>query len=567
MAEPILIPDLVRNTWSAITNQLRLMRRRRLDYVILRLSGSYPERTERPQRRFPMSLLPWPSPPPSVESFTHALEALARDPRTKGVVLMVSGLAAGPATLRSLRQAIARFRQAGKHAVAYVGDLDMWSYYVAAACDRVCVPESAGFRAAGLWSEALFLKDTLALVGVKADLEAIAEFKTSPDMYRRSKMTEPHREMLSALLDSIYDEVLNAIADGRSTTPKRARKLLDSVPLTAQQAREAGLVDEVCYEDELPALLGTSRAPAALVPWEQVARLLVRPRRWHSRRAIGIISLEGLIVPGPSRQPPAPLPIPLPLPSTQAGAETLAQQLRAAARDKRLAAVVLHVDSPGGSAFASDLIWREIAQLRRIKPLVVYMSNVAASGGYYVSAAANAIVAQPTTLTGSIGIWGGKIVTKGLFDKVHAVREVVSRGKAAGLYADSAPFSDEERAKIREDLGAGYARFKARVAQGRGLTDEQVEAIARGRVWTGEQAVSRGLVDLLGDLQAAADKARELAGLDPRRYVPLIPVPAPKRYQLPTTSPAEAAEWLASLLALFHEGIFVLAPWHIRIHG
>jgi protease-4 len=380
-------------------------------------------------------------------------------------------------------------------------------------------------------------------------------------------MTDAHREMLESLLDSLYEELIEAIADGRSSTAKRIRKLLDSAPLTATAAHEAGLVDGVCYEDELPAHLGTSRHPTTLITWEQAQRRLVRPRRWHSHKAIGVIPLEGLIVPGPSREPPIPLPIPLPVPSRQAGSDTLAQQLRAAAQDARLAAVVLHVDSPGGSSLASDLIWREVERLRQAKPVVVYMSNQAASGGYYVSAPASAIVAQPTTLTGSIGIWGGKIVTRGLYEKVQAHREVISRGKAAGLYTDMSAFGDEERAKIRAEIGDGYARFKARVAAGRGMGEDEVEAIARGRVWTGAQAVDRGLIDQLGDLHAAAARARELAGLDPRRYVPLVNVPTPRKRQLPQPLPAEAGEWLAGFLRLFHEGVFALAPWQIVIRS
>jgi protease-4 len=567
MAERFLFSDLVRNSRLALSNHLRLLRRKEGEYVVLRISGSYPERTPRRERRFPLSLLPWPSPPPSVESFTGALERIAADPRARGVVLLISGLSAGPATVVSLRQAILRFRDAGKRAVAYLHDLDLWSYYLAVACDEVLAPESASFHAAGLWSEVMFLKDTLALLGIQADLEAIAEYKVSPDTYRRAKMTEPHREMLEALLDSIYEEVIGAIADGRSTTPKRVRKQLDNVPLTTEAARAAGLLDRVCYEDELPAHLGSRQAPATLLTWEQAQKRLLHRRRWRSRRAVGLISLEGLIVPGPSREPPLPLPIPLPLPSQQAGSDTLVQQLRAAAGDKHLAAVVLHVDSPGGSALASDLIGREVDRLRRLKPVVVYMSNRAASGGYYVSAPASAIVAQPLTLTGSIGIWGGKFVTQGLYAKVQAHREAVSRGAAAGLYADAAPFSDEERARIRADLGAGYARFKARVANGRDLSDKEVEAVARGRVWTGAQAVERGLVDELGDLHAAAARACELAGLDPRRYVPLVDITPPKRPLLPQPLPAEAGEWLAGFTALLRERVFALAPWNIRIRS
>lgn len=564
-SERIRLADVLHNTWRALTNRLRLLRRRRIGYVVLQLGGGFVERAPAAQRRFPMNLLPWPAPPPSVEAFVEVLERLAIDPRVEGMVLVISGLSAGPATLASLRQAIGRYRAAGKQAIAYVHDLDMWSYYLACACDFIVTPESSSFQAAGLSSEVVFLRDTLALAGIEADFEAFAEYKVSPDTFRRSAMTEPHREMLGSLLDSVYDQVVGAIAEGRRMPAERVRELLDGVPMTAVQARECGLIDSVCYEDELATCIEPQKPPKRLVAWEQARRRLVQPRHWHSRRAIGVISLEGMITAGHSRQIPLPLPLPLPVPSEQAGSDTLVQQLRAAARDRRLAAVVLHVDSPGGSALASDLIWREVTQVQRAKPVVVYMSNRAASGGYYVSAPASAIVAQAATLTGSIGIWGGKFVTRGLYEKLRAARESVSRGKAAGLLSDMAPFSDEQRGQMRAEIGAGYARFKARVAQGRRMSDDQVEAIARGRVWTGEQALTNGLVDALGDLHAAAQQARQLAGLDPRRTVPLVNIPAPRRYLIP--APASAGEWLAGLGVLLREATWALAPWEIRFRG
>ncbi|MGQ9600117.1 MAG: S49 family peptidase [Anaerolineae bacterium] len=553
----------MRNAGLALTNRLRLLSRREFGYVILQVRGHYPERTVVPRRRFPLSLLPWLELPLSIEAFSETLELIAGDPRFQGAVFLISGLSAEPAALNSLRQAIIRFRASGKQAVAYLHDLHMWPYYLASACHLILAPKSATFQSAGLRAEAIFLKDTLALLGIEADFEAIAEYKVSPDTFRRSHMTEPHREMLESLLDSIYTHLLTAIAVGRNMTVERIRDLFDSVPLSADQARELGLLDAICYEDELPDYLGQEGKPARLIPWDQAQRFVIRPRRWTSRFRIGIISIEGMIVPGTSRR--LPFPLPLPAATTQAGANTLVRQLRAAAQDRTLAAVVLHVDSPGGSAFASDLIWREVVLLRRHKPVVAYMGNRAASGGYYVSVPANALFAQPTTLTGSIGIWGGKIVTRGLFAKIRANREEVLRGKSASLYADTAPFSDEERARIRAEIGAGYTRFKARVGEGRCMTDEQVEAVARGRVWTGEQALTHGLIDELGDLRAAADKARELAGLDPRRHVRLVSVPVPKRYPRPTTPATDIAEWLNALSQLSQERLFALAPWMIRL--
>lgn len=588
VSERVLFSDLIRNSRLALTNRLRLARRRRLGHVVLPMQGSYPERVPRRERSFPLSLLPWPPPPPSVQSFTTALERLAADPRVEGVVLVLSGLSAGPATLASLRQAIGRFRESGKGTVCYVKEGGMWAYYLASACERIYAPESGGLQSAGLWSEAVFLKDTLALAGIEADFESVGAYKASPDTFRRSDMDAPHREMLESLLDSIYENLLEALAAARGLQRDDVRALLDTAPLSAGDAHKGGLLDGVCYEDEIPALLGSAEKPATLLTWKQAHRLLLGTRRWHTRRSIGVISLEGVIAPGPSRRPPVPLPLPIPLPEQQAGSDTLVAQLRAAARNKHLAAVVLHVDSPGGSALASDLIWREVAQVRQSKPVVVFMSNQAASGGYYVAAPASRIVAQPLTLTGSIGIWGGKIVTRDLFAKLRANREVVSRGEAAGLYSDTAPFTDEQRRRIRVHILEGYDRFKARVGEGRGMAADEVEAVAQGRVWTGAQALSHGLVDALGDLHEAVRQASELAGLPAGRAVPLVNLAIPKAYQLPVTSPGDAAAWLAAglepgampqtgtaalaglaalahMIALLREGLLALAPWQIRI--
>jgi protease IV len=582
VSERVLFSDLIRNTRLALTNRLRLLRRRRLGHVVLPVHGSYPERIPRRERAFPLSLLPWPPPPPSVESFNTALERLTADPRVQGIVFVVSGLSAEPATLASLRQAILRFRDSGKGTVCYVKDGSMWAFYLATACEKIYGPESGGLLSAGLWSEAVFLKDTLALAGIEADFESVGAYKASPDTFRRSDMDAPHREMLESLLDSIYSHVLEAIATARGLQPEQVRALLDAAPLSAHNARQDGILDGVCYEDELPALLGSAQEPAELLTWKQAEKLLCGPRRWHTRRAVGVISLEGLIVPGASRRPPMPLPLPFPLPEQQAGSDTLVAQLRAAARNKHLAAVVLHVDSPGGSALASDLIWREVARLGQTKPVVVYMANRAASGGYYVSAPASRIVAQPLTLTGSIGIWGGKIVTRGLFEKLRANREVVSRGEAAGIYSDTAPFTDEQRLRIRTNIVEGYDRFKARVAEGRDMGAEQVETVAQGRVWTGSQALAHGLVDEMGDLHQAARLASNLAGLPTGRTVPLVNLPMPKEHQLPAPVPAGAAAWLwpdggpnlapfagvaavAQLVALLRQGALALAPWQIRV--
>jgi len=562
---------LLRNTALTIRNLLRSLRRKGLDYVVLPIRGPYPELTlRRDPLPFPFNWLPLLPHAVSLEDMRAVAEILGNDRRVRGVVLCFDTLRAGPSALYSLRRTLLDLRAQGKRLIAWLPGADTWDYYLASACDEIIFPPSARLFALGLRAEAVFFKDTLALVGVEADLESIAEYKVSPDTFRRSTMSEPHREMLDGVLDSLFDEIVTAIAEGRGLDPARVRELIDAMPLAAAEAVEAGLADAVLYEDELAARLSADETSAALLSWEDGARRLRTPVKWTARQCIGVVSLEGLIVPGRSRRIPWPVPVPLPFGEAQAGAETIVQALRQAEADARIAAVIFHVETPGGSELASDLICREVRRLRERKPVVALMGRQATSGGYYVSALANRIVARPTTLTGSIGIWGGKFVVASLYEKLGVGREAVQRGALAGIYSEMAPFGEEERARVRRDLGAGYARFKARVAEGRGMTEEQVEEIARGRVWTGAQAREIGLVDELGGFETALAAAQELAELDPEKEYAVVQV-APSRHELlPQSFPTAEATWmmlLDALQGLARERVWALAPWAMRVRG
>ena len=605
-----MIPrDLLRNTALATRNLLRSLRRKRLDWVVLSLRGSYPERAvRRDPLPFPFSRLSLFPQEVSLEHVQAMVKMIGADPRVQGLVLRFDTLRAGPSALYTLRRKCLDLRAQGKRLVAWLPAADTWDYYLASACDEIILPQSGRLFALGLRVEPLFLRDALAQAGVEADLEAIAEYKVTPDTFRRSTMSEPHREMLDGILDSLFDHIVAAVAEGRGLDPTRVRELVDAMPLTATEAVEAGLADAVLYEDELaahfasvdqvsnpasagqvsipagpsvdqvskPAPQPVALKPAGLLTWQEAARWLRRPIKWTTRQVIGVVSLEGLIVPGRSRRVPVPIPVPLPFVETQAGAQTVVQALRRAGADKRIAAVIFHVETPGGSALASDLICREVRRLRERKPVVVLMGGQATSGGYYVAALADRIVARPTTLTGSIGIWAGKFIVAGLYGKLGVGREPVQRGAMAGLYSEMTPFSDEERAWVRRDLGEAYARFKARVAEGRGMTEEQVEEIARGRVWTGAQAREVGLVDELGDFETALAVAKELAGLRPERDYAVVQVRPPRHELLPGPVPlagegqplAVGVEVLVDALrSLARERVWALAPWVVRVWG
>lgn len=572
--------DFPRNGILAIRNLIRSLRRKGLDYVVLPVQGSYPERTpRRDPMPFPLSLLPLFPSEPSLEEMAEALQAIGADGRPQGVIFRIDRLRAGASALHTLRRMMLDLQEKGKYTVAWLPSAETWDYYLASACDEIIFPPSGRLNVLGLRSEALFLRETLAMAGIKADLESIAEYKVTPDTFRRSTMTEPHREMLEAILGSYFDEFIAAVAESRSLQPERVRDLVDAMPMTPDAAAEAGLIDAVLYEDELPAHLaempsgddeddedGVKEAP--LVAWDDAARWLKRPIEWTTRQRIGVVSLEGLIVPGQSRRMPTPLPLPV---EAQAGAQTVTRALRRAEADQHIAAVILHVESPGGSPLASDLIWRAVRRLRERKPVLVLMGEQAASGGYWVSASADFIVARPTTLTGSIGVWAGKFVLGELYEKLGVGRQTVQRGARADLYSELGPFSEEERQQVRREMGETYARFKQVVAEGRGVTEEEVEEIARGRVWTGAQAEEIGLVDELGDFQTALAAAKELAELDPEKDYTVVQITPPRQALLPPPFPTEGElGWLAlldTLRDLARERVWAMAPWVVRVRG
>ena len=589
--------DFLRNAVLATRNLVCSLHRKGLDCIVLSLHGSYPEQPAlREPLPFPFSRLPLFPAEVSLADMRMAMEMIGGDRRVTTVVLRFDALQAGLSALHSLRHMLLDLRAKGKRLVAWLPNADTWEYYLASACNEIVLPPPGRLFALGLRSELLFLKDTLALAGIEADLEAIAEYKVSPDTFRRTAMSEPHREMLDSILNSLFDQIVAAIAEGRGLDAARVRELIDTMPLNSSEAVEAGLADAVLYEDELAAHLSAAAGRLESLPhivlltWREAARWLRTPIKWNTRQAIGVVSLEGLIVSGRSRR--VPVPVPLPFVEAQAGAATIVQTLRQAETDRRIAAVIFHVETPGGSALASDLICREVRRLRAKKPVVVLMGGQATSGGTYVAALANRIVARPTTLTGSIGIWGGKFTLAGLYGKLGVSRASVQRGAMAGLYSETAPFSEEERAWVRRDLGESYARFKACVAEGRGMTEEQVEEVARGRVWTGAQAHEIGLVDELGDFQTALATAKELAGLKPEREYTVVQVHPPRHELLPPPFPlpgeragdedsspfslvrqraGDEGGWLLALLGalqgLARERVWALAPWLVRIRG
>ena len=516
------------------------------DYVYFVLEGAYP-RLRPPRGPFWQR---WVSPPPpSLQDLEERFRIVANDPRIKGVVLHLRPLEMAPAHLQTLRDLVVELRRAGKRVVAWSHTYEPNNYSLACACDEVLLQPGGSVGPLGIKQGFVFLKDALARVGIQVDVLQISPYKSAADPLVRSEMSPEMREMMDWLLDSLYGQFLRAIAEGRGCREEEARALVDGAPYTDEEALQAGAVDAVVGEEDLSRHLSPSGKPARIATWEEARRGLYRLPPERPGRYVALLRIEGDIVDGRSGRPPIKPPVPIPfLFNVRSGDLTVVRQARRIWKDKRAAALVVYVDSGGGSATASEAMAAALNEVAEKKPVVVAMGGVAASGGYYVATPGRYIVAQPGTLTGSIGVLEGKIVSAGTFQKLRMNREVLARGKRSLLFDPGRPFSDEERELVGKHLRRTYEVFLERVSQSRNLSKEAVDAVGGGRVWTGEQALQHKLLDELGDLQKAIEKARELARLDER--APVREVLPDKRERAPQPSPSALGLWEYALEGL-----------------
>lgn len=575
-----------------LSNWLRRRRKLRADYVVMHVGGPLPQRSG-PPRNFWQRQLPLPPEPLSLQTLNWRWRMLADADNVRGVLVLLDNLSGGLATLQNLRAGLLRLRQAGKEVVIFTAGLDLPHYYVACAADRIIAPPAAQFEVLGLYSQTIFLKDALAKLGLQADVVQISPFKTAGDALSRADMSAEHRQQLDWLLDDQFELLTTDMATGRGLSPEQMKALIDQAPLFAADAQARQLIDDVAYEDELAYLLAapadpdeaeatpeatpvaeetpTERPQARLITWKQARRVLLRRYRRYTEQYIGVISLEGTIIPGHSRRPPIELPIPI-LGGAMAGEATIGEMLRQAERDEEMAALILYVDSGGGSALASDLIHRQVQRLAQHKKVLVYMGDVAASGGYYVSAAAHHIMTQTGTITGSIGVLMARIGVAGLYEKLDVHPVSLMRGERADLYRGSQVMTESERAIFSEGIQHSYAQFKEVVAAGRRLPLAELDPICQGRVWTGRQAQAHGLVDSQGDFVDAIRQAAELAGL-PTDDDHIISVgnlfPAAQDYLLPRPyeAPAALLAWFSGewLRASFNSTPLYLLPYNLKL--
>ncbi len=466
------------------------------------------------------------------QSFTGLLTQLRKakvDGRIGAVLLDINMPGIGWGKADELRDAIADVRSTGKPVYAYM-ELGMnKEYYIATAAEKIYMPPPGDLYVNGLAAEAMFYKGSLDKLGVEADVIQIGpKYKNAPDQYTKKEMGEGQREVINALLDEYYGRLVKAIAASRGKTEDEAKALIDSAPYHAMQAKESGLIDDAIYrvqvDDQLKARLGYgSDDELRTISDTRYREIPSDSLGLNNGERVAVIYASGAINSGKSSSGA--------LNGEVVGSDTIVQAVNDAAKDDRIKAIVLRVDSPGGSALASDVMWFAIENAKAKKPVVVSMADVAASGGYYISCNANKIVAEPSTVTGSIGVFMGKPVVKGLYDWLGVSNQYVMRGKNAGIFRETEHWTPEEKQKMTEQANSIYFdSFVPKVAKGRNITDEKVNTLGQGRVWTGTQAKENGLIDEFGGLEKAIDIAKQLANLAPDKDVKRVVMPAPKSF-------------------------------------
>ncbi|HJU92782.1 MAG TPA: signal peptide peptidase SppA [Pyrinomonadaceae bacterium] len=458
------------------------------------------------------------------------------DKRIKAILLDVNMSGVGWGKAEEIRDAITDFRSSGKPVYAYLEFGLNKEYFIATACDKIFVPPPGELFINGLAADVMFFRGSLDKLGIYPDIYQIGKYKSAGDMFTQKKMTDAHREYINSMLDDLYNRYVTTIAQARKKTPEEVRALIDNAPYNAVQAKDAGLIDEAVYRDEvekqLNKLLGYKDTDAFVaVRGGEYRDVSPESLGLNKGERLAVIYATGTIESGSSQNSPSG--------EQSIGSDTVAKALNDAAADKSIKAIVLRVDSPGGSGLASDIIWRAVEMANQKKPVVVSMSDVAASGGYYISASAAKIIAQPSTITGSIGVVAGKPVMRGFYDWLGLTNEYVLRGKTAGMFRATEKFSDEERAKFEEWIKTTYYRdFVPKVAKGRSKDPEYVDSVGQGRVWTGAQARDRGLVDEFGGLDKAIEVAKQLAKIPADKGVERVILPYPTTFlqQLLNTS-------------------------------
>ena len=480
----------------------------------------------------------------TVGAVVDTLRKAKVDTRVEAVVLIPAMQPGLWGKVQEIRDAVLDFKTSGKPIVAYLEYGGGQQYYLATACDQIFLTPTSPLDLVGVASYELFFRGALDKVGAYPDMLQAGEFKTASNVYTETTFTPEHREMTASLNRDLFDQLVGGIAAGRTISVSTVEALIDQGPFLPEEAVRHGLVDGLAYEDELTDRLALADSELKRLSYPDYRRVNPRSLGLDRGPQIALVYAVGTITFGGSGTDATG--------SEVLGSETLVRAIRDARKDDSIQAIIVRIDSPGGAAIASDIIWRELTLARDDKPIIASMSDVAASGGYYIAMPAHAIVAQSATLTGSIGVVGGKFALGGTFEKIGIDIETVADGKVADINSPVAPYSDDARARLQQQIDAIYETFLDKAAQGRSMTRDAVHAVAQGRVWTGRQAKDLGLVDELGGLARAVAVAKQRAGIGADVEVTLVPYPRPRSFfevinsSLTVRSVAGGRAWLTS---------------------
>jgi len=503
----------------------------------------------------------------SVEEVWDTLHRAATDSRIRGILFEPRGLSIGWAKMQEIHDEIAEFKKSGKPIVTFLRSPSAREYYLATATDKIILSPEDSLDVKGLAAESMYFKQTLDKVGVKAEVIHAGKYKDAGDMLTQTSMSPETREVLNAILDQYYGNLIATIAQGRKKQPDAVRALIDDGPFLAHDALSDGLIDSLGYEDQANGQMAGLLKQTDLKKISARAYMKGANSASSGGRRIALIVGQGMITAG-------------------SGNETQDEEsftgtgfiklLRQVENDSTIQGVIMRIDSPGGDAVASDEILHEAKNLSKKKPLVISMSDEAASGGYYVAATGDPIVAYPNTLTGSIGVIFAKFELRGLFDKVGVNEQLLSRGRYADIESPYVPLSDAERQKLTDQINAFYRAFVSRVAESRKKQFEQIEPLAQGRVWVGAQAKDNGLVDQLGGLDRAIEVLKQKAHMAPSERVTLVPYPGRRsilEVLLSRSDPsAEVKARLEKVLGRFplemlsEQGFLKVMPYSIVVH-
>ena len=504
-------------------------------FVSMKLVGEYPE--EKPSFRLfgPRKI--------TFSNLLKRIQKLERDPHVDGISLTIGDISMSFAQYQELRDALVSFKQAGKKIVSYMETCGNMEYFLATTSDVIAMNPTGDMGLRGIVGEGMFLKGTLDKLGITAELYHISEYKTASDMLTRDSMSVAHREMLNSILDDLYIQMTEAIAQSRGITVDEFKTLVDKGPYTANSAYQAGLIDTLVYEDQVDDLVkGIGGKGSALVAGNIYWNRQDYETEWETPfvRKIAIIYATGMITSGESGDGF--------LTGKTMGSETIAKAIRKARKDPQVKAIVFRIDSPGGSALASDVILREVqltVEGEKAKPFIVSMGGVAGSGGYYIACLADTIVADPGTITASIGVITGKFNFAGLYNKLGINFERITRGEHADIMSGGRGFTEDEWKIIKAQCHEVYDQFRSHVSKGRNLSMEEVDKIGRGRVWTGNQAQKIGLVDEIGGLRLALEIARQRAGITDDRHVVYSIYPESRGFTLSAEVEGVVSDYLA----------------------